>query len=127
MASRSPAATKPLTERQQSWLKHINACRAEGGSMRAYARAHGLSVAALYTAQHDLIRRGALKRSDASDRAATFVPVRVHSPVPTPVPKSVPIPMMRIVLPNGVVIEVPEHAELARCQILVAALMGVQR
>ena len=123
MENRSPAATKPLTDRQQSWLKHINACRAEGGSMRAYARAHGLSVAALYTAQHDLIRRGALKRSDASDRAATFVPVRVHSPVSTPVP----IPMMRIVLPNGVVIEVPEHAELARCQILVAALMGVQR
>ena len=123
MTNRSPAATKPLTERQQSWLKHINACRAEGGSMRAYARAHGLSVAALYTAQHDLIRRGALKRSDASDRAATFVPVRVHSPVSTPVPTA----MMRIVLPNGVVLEVPEHADPTRCQALAAALSGAPR
>lgn len=123
MSNQSPAATKPLTERQQSWLKHINAYRAEGGSMRAYARAHGLSVAALYTAQRDLILRGALKRSGTSDPAATFVPVRVHPPVPTPVP----IAMMRIVLPNGVVIEVPEDAALARCQTLVAALIGVQR
>jgi hypothetical protein len=38
-----------------------------------------------------------------------------------------PEPVLRVVLPNGVIIEVPEGAAPARCQALAAALVGVAR
>lgn len=37
--------------RRQFWLEHIEACAADGGSTKAYAEAHGLSVASLYAAK----------------------------------------------------------------------------
>ena len=50
----------PLTEKQQFWLSHVQACDESGQSMRAYADANGLSVTALYNWKSVLRGKGAL-------------------------------------------------------------------
>jgi len=98
------------TPRQRFWLEHLETCRARGGSLKAYALAHGLSPGALYAAKSDLKRRGTLSAST----------------LPVPAPKLVPVhiargaPMYRVLLPNGVVVEVPEHADGPCCRELLA-------
>ena len=104
----SPAET--YTPRQRFWLEHLDAYRVQGGSLKAYALAHELSPAALYAAKSDLKRRGALSTST----------------LPVPAPKLLPVhitrtaPMFRVLLPNGVVVEVPEHADRSCCRELLA-------
>ena len=104
----SPAET--YTPRQRFWLEHLEACRAQGGSLKAYALAHDLSPSALYAAKSDLKRRSALSAST----------------LPVPAPKLLPVhisrgaPMFRVLLPNGVVVEVPEHADGPCCRELLA-------
>ena len=86
------------TPRQRFWLEHLEACRAQGGSLKAYALAHDLSLGALYAAKSDLKRRGALSASR----------------LPVPAPKLLPVhiargaPVFRVRRPNGVVGEVPQ-------------------
>jgi hypothetical protein len=94
------------TPRQQFWLEHLEACAEQGSSLKAYALAHDLSPGALYAAKSDLKRRGALSAS----------------PLPAPAPKLLPVhiargaPMFRVLLPNGVVVEIPEHADGQCCR-----------
>jgi hypothetical protein len=96
------------TPRQRFWLEHLEACRERGSSLKAYALAHDLSPGALYAAKSDLKRRGLLPASTL--------------PVPVPAPKLLPVHiaraavMFRVVLPNGVVVEVPEHADAQCCR-----------
>lgn len=45
------STTRHSTPRRQFWLEHIEACTAGGGSIKAYAEVHGLSVASLYAAK----------------------------------------------------------------------------
>ncbi len=96
------------TPRQRFWLEHLKACREQGLSLKAYARNHNLSVSALYTAN------SALKR-----RATSIAPN-------TPAPKLVPVrlasgpSMIRVLLPNGVVVELPESIDPERVQVLLA-------
>ena len=98
------------TPRQRFWLEHLEAYRAQGGSLKSYALAHDLSPGALYAAKSDLKRRGALSAST----------------MPVPAPKLLPVhisrgaPMFRVLLPNGVVVEVPEHADGQVCRELLA-------
>ena len=47
-----------LTARQREWLSHLEACREQGGTLKAYALAHELSLGALYRARRVLERRG---------------------------------------------------------------------
>ena len=89
--------------RQQFWLDHLRAWQAQDTSLRAYAAANGLSSSSLYRAHRRLKRRGLL--SGSNEAAPAFVPVRVASPAPA----------CRVLLPNGVVVEVPEHTERAMC------------
>ena len=89
MARAIGSAGTGLTEREQFWLNHLRACRRQGQTVKAYAKAHGLSVSALYTARSALKRRGVL--SESSPSAPTFVPVRI--PTATPV--------FRVHLANG--------------------------
>jgi len=83
------------TPRQRFWLEHLEACRAQGGSLKAYALAHDLSPSALYAAKSDLKRRSALSAST----------------LPVPAPKLLPVhisrgaPMFRVLLPNGAVLD----------------------
>ncbi len=37
-----------LNEKQRSWLNHVEACAAEGTSMKAYAEQHGLDLQNFY-------------------------------------------------------------------------------
>jgi hypothetical protein len=46
-----------LTERQQYWLSHIEACEASGESLKGYAEAHGFAAGAIYAAMKVLIRK----------------------------------------------------------------------
>ena len=92
--------TEAGTPRQRFWLEHLEACEAQGTSLKAYALAHGLSASALYTAKSALKRRRSrVGRSDPVSMPK-LVPVRVARPAS----------MFRVLLPNGVVVEVPEHA-----------------
>ena len=105
MAGTYPDSQVPRARsaRQQFWLHHLRAWQAQGTSLRAYAAANGLSSSSLYRARRRLERRGLL--SGPEDTAPAFVPVRVASSAPA----------CRVLLPNGVVVEVPEHTERAMC------------
>ena len=85
------------------WLDHLRAWQAQGTSLRAYAAANGLSSSSLYRARRRLERRGLL--SESNEGAPAFVAVRVARPAPA----------CRVLVPNGVVVEVPEHTERAMC------------
>ena len=105
MAGTYPDSQVPRARsaRQQFWLDHLCAWQAQGTSLRAYAAANGLSSSSLYRARRRLERRGLL--SESEDTTATLVPVRVTAPSPA----------CRVLLPNGVVVELPEHTERAIC------------
>ena len=96
------------TPRQRFWLEHLKACREQGLSLKAYARAHDLSVAALYAAKAALKRRGTITESGAP--APKLVPVRV-APAAA---------MVRVLLRNGVVVELPDSIDPKRGQALLA-------
>ena len=108
MAGTYPDSQVPRARsaRQQFWLDHLRAWQAQGTSLRAYAAANGLSSSSLYRARRRLERRGVAEHSSGSEEAApAFVPVRVTAAAPA----------CRVLLPNGVVVEVPEHTERAMC------------
>ncbi len=89
--------------RDRFWLDHLRACREQRQTLKAYAQEHGLSVSALYNAHSTLKRRGVL--TEPAPAAPTFVPVHL----------STGSAAFRVHLPNGVVVEVPAHAENAAC------------
>ncbi len=104
------SAPEAHTPRQRFWLEHLEACRAQGGSLKAYALAHDLSPGALYAAKSDLMRRGALSASTLPVPAPRLLPVHIARGAP----------MFRVLLPNGVVVEVPQHADGQCCRELLA-------
>ena len=106
-----------LTRRQRFWLEHLEACRERRMSLKAYAQEHDLSVSALYAARAALKRRGAVGGAVQSRPTATLVPVRLS---PTPA-----VTRVRVLLPNGVVVELPETIEPARCRALLASAGAV--
>ncbi len=98
------------TRRQRFWLEHLEACREQPSSLKAYALAHGLSPNALYAAKSALGRRGALSASA----------------LPVPAPKLLPVhtargaPMFQILLLDDDAVEVREHADGPCCRKLFA-------
>lgn len=121
--SKETSGTKPsLTTCQSKWLEHLEIWRGQEMSLKEYAVTHGLSVSGLYTAKRWFKRRGIWPEvgPKVSRRTkATLVPVRVTQPVVQAVVASI-----RIRLPNGIVVEIGEHAEPVRCRELVSALLG---
>jgi len=110
------SAHKPLTPRQREWLGHLRAWRERGGSLKAYALAHELSLSGLYTARRSLTQRGVWQRgagpAPGAGSTPTLVPVRL---LPGP-------SLFRVLLPNGIVVEVPEQADPERCRALLACV-----
>ena len=96
------------TPRQRFWLEHLNACREQGLSLKAYARTHNLSVSALYAAKSALKQRGTSTSPGAP--APKLVPVRL-APAAS---------MIRVLLPNGVVVELPESIDPERGRAVLA-------
>ena len=108
MARTIPAPNAQPKARDPFWLDHLRACREQGQTLKAYAHAQGLSVSTLYSVRSALKRRGVL-----TEPACTSSP---RGPAPTFVPVRIPPPgAFRVHLPNGVVVEVPVHAESAAC------------
>jgi len=101
-----------LTRNQRAWLEHLKAWRTAGGTLKAYAAAHDLSATALYTARRLLTSRGVWPTTADTASTPTFVPLRVR-------PSAAPL---RIVLPDGIVLEVGAHCDVSQCAALVAAL-----
>ena len=79
-----------LTARQQHWVAHLQACAVRNLTLSAYAAEQGLSVGALKQARTRLRGLGLWPVA-----AAGFVRVET---APAPV-------MVRVSLPNGVVVE----------------------
>ena len=67
----------PLTERQRYWQTHLQRCKANGQSLRAYADEHGLKVSTLYFYRKRL--RGGNPLPVAGSKKATFVRAQVAS------------------------------------------------
>jgi hypothetical protein len=70
---------KELTERQRGWLIHLERARESGGTLKAYAQAHGISAGSLYEAKSRLTRAGFSRGAAVkSPRArAAFVPAHI--------------------------------------------------
>jgi hypothetical protein len=103
---------KSRDERREFWQMHLRAWATGGGTLKAYAEAHGLSVRSLYGARSRL-ERGPRSRAVAHDATSPrFVPVRVTSTAAAPSESG----MVRVRLRNGVVLEVPVDVDGASCQ-----------
>jgi len=109
-----------LTPGQQRWLEHLRAWELQGCSLKQYARERGLSVDAAYVAKSELKRRGAWPVS-TSGSALTLVPVKLSPATP---PDAA---VMRITLPNSVLIEVLEPAGAEHTATVLAAVVGTGR
>ena len=60
------SAEMNLTERQQYWLEHIQACEDSGKSVTTYAAEHGFHVGAMYAGRKMLVRKGVLRGAQHS-------------------------------------------------------------
>ena len=88
----------PHAPRREFWLNHLRQWREQGGTLKAYAEANGLSVSALYAAKSSY--EGAPTRKASKPvTSATLLPVQVSSGRGDE--------SIRVYLPNGVVVEVP--------------------
>lgn len=64
-------AERSLTPAQRRWLSHLRRCAREGDTVRGYAKRHGLSEFALYTATRELRAKGALPPAKRGAKAAS--------------------------------------------------------
>ena len=87
-----------LTERQQYWLDHLQACEELGETTKAYAELHGLSVSMMYSWRKELTIRGVYSRQSSGSCSPRFDRVQV-------IESKIPTGTWRITLPNGVQIE----------------------
>ena len=78
-----------LTERQQFWLAHIQACEASGKSIVEYAATQGIAARAMYGDKKTLVQKGVLPGT----QPVRFQRVRMEAAVSN---------QWRIGLPNGV-------------------------
>ena len=102
---------RDLTERQRTWLKHIEAAASSGGTLAAYATANGLEVKQLYQWKTALRRRGLLP----DKRRSAFVMVATPTALVSPTSCS-------ITLPNGVRVQIAGELDATKLgQILSAA------
>jgi hypothetical protein len=99
-------ATAPMTEKQRVAIEALEGARREGKSLSDYAKAHGLSIWALYNALACLRRKGVLPKAARKARSK-FVAVRVAPEQPAPMPQRAVVGGMicRIVHRDGYVIE----------------------
>ena len=119
--SNDASARSSLSARQREWLTHLEAWRERGGTLKAYALEHELSLGALYRARRVLEQRGAWRARPRRERhegaPPKLLPVRVSAVAPTS-----SAAMLRVMLPSGVVFEIAEHADPVRCRDLLAAI-----
>lgn len=54
---------------EQEWIAHLDACKVEGVSLKAYARRHGLSVDSLYYQRRKMTLRTTASTSATASKA----------------------------------------------------------
>jgi len=86
-----------LTTQQSDWLEKLNACKASGKSMKAFAISKGLDIQDLYSWKKILVKKGVLPRS----RTPRFQQVQIMDTTGYE---------YRILLPNGVTVILPSGA-----------------
>ena len=102
-----------LTEKQQYWFDHLRNCQTSGGTIKAYAEKHGLSLPSLYFWKRQLREDGLLE----GNRQTSVRFRRLEM-----CPGAVPLPVAgRICLPNGVTVEWSVQGEEALHTVLRAA------
>jgi len=84
-----------LTESQSRWLKTLQACKASGKTMKAFAASEELDLNELYTWKKVLVKKGVLPRT----QKPRFQKVKIVD--------TGPVPECRILLPNGVAVILP--------------------
>ena len=92
---------RKLTLLQQQWLTHIQKAAAQQQSVAEYARANGLDADAMHRWRSQLKQRGVVVGSTPS---AAFVRAEVKASPPVSI--STNAPTLRVVLSNGIALEV---------------------
>jgi len=96
---------REMTDKQRAALEALQAARAAGQGLCAYARAHGLNERQLHDGVAQLRRRGVLPPVQRAGQVpSAFVAVRVVDTPPTPRAGMV----CRVLHPSGLVIECGE-------------------
>ena len=105
------------TPRRDFWLTHLRKWRAQGGTMKAYAKANDLPVDNFYAAKSAYARglTQSKRASVVSEPQVTLLPVQVAPRPPSYEP-------VRVSLPNGVRIEVPGLVDAQQWRALLGAL-----
>ncbi len=98
-----------LTEKQQIYQEHLQAAELSGQSLRAYARAHGVSVQSLYSERQRM--RGAERKTSGG-----FLKVQDMS-----APPLMPMALLQVRLPNGVSLGIPTDQMALRDLLLTLA------
>ena len=112
-------------QRINEWLEHLRRCEADGGSLAAYAKQHGIAEWQLYQWRSRLIRDGrwpAVKRQAApkSTSRAFTVPARFARVAVT---SSSPTYVVRLQLTNGRRAEI----EMAQMDSLIHLIGALER
>jgi hypothetical protein len=106
---------RDLSDKQRSWLKHVEACAAGGMSMKAYAEQHGLDLQNFYFWKGRLRKIGLV---DAAPGRGTIEPPQI---LPAGMPRGAGKACIQ--LTNGVSIECPGDVDAAALAALLSAAM----
>jgi transposase-like protein len=107
-----------LSDKQRAWLTHVEACAAEGASMKAYAEQHGLDLQNFYFWKGRLRKIGLI---DPAPPPAGMEPARI---MPTCVPRHAGKACIQ--LSNGVSIECPGDVDATALAALLSAAMRLK-
>jgi hypothetical protein len=105
-----------LTDKQRFWLEHVKACNESDQSMREYAEARELDLAAFYSAKSVLRQKGIIE-GKASDKQPLFTKARLS--------EGRSLGRCRLVLPTGAVLELDAGTDPAWVAQLVRSLGAV--
>jgi hypothetical protein len=104
--------TRDLSDKQRIWLEHIEACVAGGGSMKAYAEAHGLDLQSFYLWKGRLKKLGFVDVVSDAERRKTGVaavgPAALVQVAISTTSDRRAAARMRIELAGGISIEAPQ-------------------
>ena len=121
MPRRKPTAPSTTAEREQYWLRHLRAAKADGSTLVAYAAAQDLNVHHLYHWKRVLDQRGLLKATPSRKSASAFVPVVAAAPT-TALPQPPATPALTIKLAHDIELHFHRPLDPAQLSALINAL-----
>jgi len=104
-----------LSDKQRTWLNHVEACAAGGMSMKAYAEQHGLDLQTFY------FWKGRLRKIGLVDPAPERKAIEPAQILPAGMPRDAGKACIQ--LTNGVSIECPGDVDAAALAALLSAAM----